>query len=143
MGVQGGGAGGLVFLRRQRVFQFRVLFRPFVVTLVERLRQSAPADVTGENFLFLRRRQTFFRLDLFQSTDRRHIVLKFRLLTARAKILIRDVKIAPFLSGFNRFHNNFSGKHAVADFLFGGAASHSFRGGFRQLSAVNFYILRH
>ena len=47
VGVEGGGAGGGVFLRGKHAFQLIVLGAPACLVRVESVRKTAPADVTG------------------------------------------------------------------------------------------------
>ena len=57
MGVLGGTAGGSVGFRGKQILHFPVFGGPLFVFGVKDLRQPAPAHITDEDFLFLRRGQ--------------------------------------------------------------------------------------
>jgi len=64
--VQGGAARRCVFLRSQQRFQFGVFCRPFLVALVKRLRDAAPAGIAGKDSLLLRRGASSGAFQFFQ-----------------------------------------------------------------------------
>ena len=93
VGVQRGAAGGGVFLRCQQSFQLKILFFPFFVLFVKRLRDAAPAGVAGKDRLFIWCRLALLCFQLFQQSDRRHIVLILAFLTADIDVAVRQMKI--------------------------------------------------
>ena len=68
-GGQGTGSGGGILVLVKQGFQFQI----FAVTLIKAVRQTAPAHIAGQNFLFLWGGQTVLGLDLLQAADGRHI----------------------------------------------------------------------
>ena len=97
VGVEHRTAGGIVLLGGQQLFQLGVLLGPLGVVRVERLGNTAPAHVAGQNLLLLGCGKTARPLDLLQGADGRHIVLIFGFLTARAQVIVGDVEIVPLL----------------------------------------------
>ncbi len=64
---------------------------------VKAIRQTAPADIAGKGFLFLRGRQPVLIFNLPQSTDRRGIGGKLLARGAHAKLRVGNTEIMPFL----------------------------------------------
>ena len=93
MCVQRGGTGGSVFLRGKCGVQLCKLVRPVWLILIERIGQTAPAHIAGEDFLLLRAGLQALKLQLLQEVDSRHICPEFRLCAADAEGIIGDVKI--------------------------------------------------
>ena len=93
VGVQRGAAGGGVFLRCQQSFQLKIFLFPFFVLFVKRLRDAAPARVVGKDRLFIWCRLALLCFQLFQQSDRRHIVLILAFLTANIDVAVRQMKI--------------------------------------------------
>ena len=107
VGVEHRTAGGIVLLGGQQLFQLGVFLGPLRVVRVERLGNTAPAHVAGQNLLLLGCGKTALPLDLLQGADGRHIVLIFGFLTARTQVIVGDVEIVPLLGrpgrwGFGR-----------------------------------------
>ena len=97
MGVQGGRPRGAVLLRRQQLLQFGVLLAPLGLGFVEGVRQSAPANVLGQDLLLLRCRQPVLGFDLLQGSDGGHVPLELGLCAALAQMIVRDAIIDPFI----------------------------------------------
>ena len=93
MRVQRGGAGGSVFLRGKRGVQLCKLVRPVWLILIERICQTAPSDIAGEDFLLFRTGLQALKLQLLQEMDSRHICPKLCFCAADAEGIVGDVKI--------------------------------------------------
>lgn len=74
MGIQGGSAGHLVLFRRQQSLQLPVLVSQGRVSLIKGLRDPAPPNILGQDFLILRGCQAVFLLQCFQGADGANVV---------------------------------------------------------------------
>ena len=93
VGVQRGGAGGGVFLRCEHAFQFIIFNAPSCLVCVESVRKPAPADVLGEDMLFLRGGVSALGFDLFQGGDCLDVAPEFLLSAAFAEIIVHDAEV--------------------------------------------------
>ena len=93
VGVQRRCSGRGIFLRRKRNIQLLKLIRPVGLILIERIRQTAPADIFCEHGLFLRRCLSAVKLQFLQKIDRVHVCAELRFCTASAKVIIGDAEI--------------------------------------------------
>ena len=93
VGVQRRCSGRGIFLRRKRNIQLLKLIRPVGLILIERIRQTAPADVFCEHCLFFRRCLSAVKLQFLQKIDRVHVCTEFRFCAADAKVIIGDAEI--------------------------------------------------
>ena len=103
MCVQHRAFGGGVFVLSQRFHKFLMLARPGTVVLVKSLRQTAPADIVGERFLFFGSCKSVLRFKGFQQLNSRHISSKFGFLTALAKMFVGNGEIVLFDGSFDLF----------------------------------------
>ena len=65
VGVEGGGAGGGVFLRGKCGVQLCKFVFPVILAFIKSVRKAAPADVFGENVLFFGRGLSAVKLQFF------------------------------------------------------------------------------
>ena len=93
MGIQRGSTCHFILIRGKQVFQFRILPAPVVLTLIKGICQAAPADIPGEDFLFLRVSVPIFCLQCIKKPDGSDIALIFLLRAAFAKMGIGDTEI--------------------------------------------------
>ena len=93
MGIQRGRSGRSVFLRGKCGVKLCKLVRPVWFIFIERISQTAPAHIAGEDFLLLRAGLYALKLQLLQEVDSRHICPKLCLCTADAEGIIGDVEI--------------------------------------------------
>src|SRR5699024_3101019 len=91
---QGTGPGGSILLGGKQFFQLRVLSGPAVFIRVESVRQAAPADVLGQDFLFFRGSAAPLRLDGLQGTDGLNVAGKLLLWPAFAQMLVGDAEVS-------------------------------------------------
>ena len=85
MGVQGGGAGGTVFLIGQNFRKLDLLLVPVRVVHVEHLGQPAPADIFDQHGFFLLGRRPFLGIERSQRLNRGKVPLKFLFRSAFAQ----------------------------------------------------------
>ena len=112
MGVQGGAARRRIFLVRQKAFELLIFLLPSCIFGIKCLRQTAPADVSGEDFLLVRARLPALRFNLLERLDGGNVERILRLCAAFAQMVIRDAEIMyarlfGFCAGFNRSFNIF------------------------------------
>lgn len=93
MGVQRGRSGGGVFLRCEHAFQFIIFNAPACLVCVESVRKPAPADVLGEDMLFLRGGVSVFAFNLLQRGDCLDVAPEFLLSAAFAEIIVHDAEV--------------------------------------------------
>ena len=103
--VQGGRTCHIVFIRGQQLFQFGILVFPAFVFGIESLRNTAPAHIPGEDFLFFGGCAAIFTFNVFQGSDCGDIVGILGLLTAFAQMIIRNAEV---LSANSHFRLRFS-----------------------------------
>lgn len=90
VGVQNRGFRcGVLVLRKQR-FKFRIM----AVSFYKAVRQTAPAYIPGENFLFFRRCQTIFCLNPFQAANGRNVGGVFFTTGSMPQFTICDTEIS-------------------------------------------------
>ena len=107
MGIQRGCSCRLIFFRRQCFGKLRILLLPVFLRFVECVCQTAPADITGQDFLLLGRSGSSFGFDLFERMDRVHIRAEFGFRAAFAQMFIRDSEVLRLGIGIvkaERFH---------------------------------------
>ena len=97
VGVQGGAARRRIFLVRQKAFELLIFLLPACIFGVECLRQTAPADVFGERFLFLRHRLSVLGFNLLERLDGGNVERILRLCAAFAQMVIRDAEVLRFV----------------------------------------------
>ena len=97
VGVQGGAARRRIFLVRQKAFELLIFLLPARVFGVECLRQTAPADIFGERFLFLRRCLSALGFNLLERLDGGNVERILRLCAAFAQMVIRDAEVLRFV----------------------------------------------
>ena len=97
MGVQGGAARRRIFLVRQKAFELLIFLLPACIFGIKCLRQTAPADVFGERFLFLRRCLPALRFNLLERLDGGNVERILRLCAAFAQMVIRDAEVLRFV----------------------------------------------
>ena len=97
VGVQGGAARRRIFLVRQKAFELLIFLLPARIFGIKRLRQTAPADVFGERFLFLRRRLSALGFNLLERLDGGNVERILRLCAAFAQMVIRDAEVLRFV----------------------------------------------
>ena len=112
VGVQGGAACRRIFLVRQKAFELLIFLLPACIFGIKCLRQTAPADVSGEDFLLVRARLPALRFNLLERLDGGNVERILRLCAAFAQMVIRDAEIMyarlfGFCAGFNRSFNIF------------------------------------
>ena len=93
MGVQRGGSGRSIFLRGKCGVQLCKLVRPVWLILIERIGKTAPADISGEDFLLFRAGLQALKLQLLQEMDSCYICPKLCFCAADAEGIIGDAKI--------------------------------------------------
>ena len=91
--VQGGSAGGGVFLRCQGRFQFFVFAAPVRLAWVKGIGQAAPAHILGQRLLFFRGGGSILRFQQFQNINGGHVVAELGFRAAFAQVIVRDVEI--------------------------------------------------
>ena len=100
--IQGTGTGFLILIYREQGLQFGILFRPFRVVFIERLRNAAPAHIPGKDFLFLCGSLPLLCIQCLQHPNGFHIgfILCFR--PSCAEIIVRNAEVNRFLFGLCR-----------------------------------------
>ena len=93
MGIQGGGSGRSVFLRRQQFFQFRKLGSPRRFVRVKGICQAAPAHIPGQHFLLFRCGLSGGFLQVFQQLNRCHIGLVLGLGAALTQMVVGNMEV--------------------------------------------------
>ena len=93
MRIQGGAARRRIFLVRQKAFELLIFLLPTRIFGIKCLRQTAPADVFGERFLFLRRCLSALGFNLLERLDGGNVERILRLCAAFAQMVIRDMKV--------------------------------------------------
>ena len=93
VGVQRGGAGSGVFLRGKCGVKLCKLVCPIWLIFIERICQTAPADIAGQDFLLLRRGLCALKLQLLQKIDSRHIRPELGLCAALTEIIVHDAVV--------------------------------------------------
>jgi len=91
--VEGGTSGGSIFFRGQQLFQLGIFRSPCGLLRVKGVGQTAPAHISGKNFLLLRRCLFSGFLQIFQQLDCRDIGLKLGFRTAFAQVVVGDTEI--------------------------------------------------
>ena len=100
--IQGTGAGFLILICREQGLQFGILFRPFRVVYIERLRNAAPAHIPGEYLLLLCGSLPLLCIQCLQHPNGLHIgfILCFR--PSCAEVIVRNAEVNRFLFGLCR-----------------------------------------
>ena len=100
--IQSTGTGFLVLICREQGLQFGILFRPFRIVFIERLRNTAPANIPGKDFLFLRCGLPLLCIQRLQHPNGFHIgfILCFR--PSCAEIIVRNTEVHRLLFGLCR-----------------------------------------
>ena len=93
VGVEGGGAGGGVFLRGKCGVQLCKFVCPIWLIFIERICQTSPAHITGEDFLLFRAGLQALKFQLLQKIDCRHIRPELGLCAACAEIIVQNAEI--------------------------------------------------
>ena len=93
VGVEGGSAGGFIFCWRKGGFQLLILRCPAGFAGIKGIRQTTPAHISGQNFLFLTGCLPSLGFNGFQSCDGIHIPAEFDFGTAHAQILVRNAEV--------------------------------------------------
>ena len=83
---------GVFFGRQGGIKLYKFVF-PVFFALIERIRKTAPTNITGQGFLLFRGSLRTLKFQFFQEIDRRHIRPKFCLCAADAQSVIRDAEI--------------------------------------------------
>ena len=86
-----------IFLVRQKAFELLIFLLPTRIFGIKRLRQTAPADIFGERFLFLRRCLSALGFNLPECLDGGNVERILRLCAAFAQMVIRDMKVLHFV----------------------------------------------
>ena len=95
MGVEGGGAGRIEFIRREQRFESSTLLSPLLVPGIENLWQSPPTDETHQHALLRLARRARFGLQLLEQLDGGQVVPALLLQRASAKlVLLGDAVVA-------------------------------------------------
>ena len=97
VGVQGRAACRRIFLVLQKAFELLIFLLPARVFGVKCLRQTAPADVSGEDFLLVRARLPALRFNLLERLDGGNVERILRLCAAFAQMVIRDAEVLRFV----------------------------------------------
>ena len=97
MRVERGAARRRIFLVRQKAFKLLIFLLPARVFGVKCLRQTAPADVFGERFLFLRRCLSALGFNLLERLNSGNVERILRLCTAFTQMVVRDMKVLRFV----------------------------------------------
>ena len=97
VGVQGGAARRRIFLVRQKAFELLIFLLPACIFGIKCLRQTAPADVSGEDFLLVRARLPALRFNLLERLDGGNVERILRLCAAFAQMVIRDAEVLRFV----------------------------------------------
>ena len=84
VGVQGRCSGRSVFFGRKRRIKLRKFVFPVILAFIKSVRKPAPADVLGEDLLFLRGGVSALGFDLLQGGDCLDVAPEFLLCTACA-----------------------------------------------------------
>src|SRR5699024_10154559 len=87
------GPGGGVLVLREQPFQLLVLSGPAVFVRVKGIRQPAPANVLGQDFLFFRGSVPVLIFQGLQSADGLDVAGKLLLGPALAQMLVSDSKV--------------------------------------------------
>ena len=97
MRVERRSARRIVLVLRQQAFELTIFFRPLRVIPVKGLRDAAPADVSGEDFLLVRARLPALRFNLLERLDGGNVERILRLCAAFAQMVIRDAEVLRFV----------------------------------------------
>ena len=84
VGVQGRCSGRGVFFGRKRRIKLRKFVFPVILAFIKSVRKPAPAHISGQDFLLLRRGLCALKLQLLQEIDCRYIRPELRLCAADA-----------------------------------------------------------
>ena len=76
MRVERRSARRIVLVLRQQAFELTIFFRPLRVIPVKGLRDAAPADVSGEDFLLVGVRLPVLRFNLLKRADCCNVIAK-------------------------------------------------------------------
>ena len=100
--IQGTGTGFLILICREQGLQFGILFRPFRVVFIERLRNAAPAHIPGKYLLLFCGSLPLLCIQCLQHPNGFHIgfILCFR--PSCAEIIVRNAEVHRFLFGLCR-----------------------------------------
>ena len=100
--IQGTGTGFLILIYREQGLQFGILFRPFRVVFIERLRNAAPAHIPGKYLLLFCGSLPLLCIQCLQHPNGFHIgfILCFR--PSCAEIIVRNAEVNRFLFGLCR-----------------------------------------
>ena len=100
--IQGTGTGFLILICREQGLQFGILFRPFRVVFIERLRNAAPAHIPGKYLLLFCGSLPLLYIQCLQHPNGFHIgfILCFR--PSCAEIIVRNAEVNRFLFGLCR-----------------------------------------
>ena len=93
VGVEGGGAGGGVFLRGKCGVQLCKFVCPIWLIFIERICQTSPAHIAGEDFLLFRAGLQALKFQLLQKIDCRHIRPELGLCAADAQLIVGDAEV--------------------------------------------------
>ena len=93
VGVQRGGSCRLVFLRCEKLLQFRIFRAPVFLLRVKGVCQTTPAHIPGEHFLLIGASLKSFGFQLFQQPDGADVCLILGLGTACTQVRIRDAEV--------------------------------------------------
>ena len=113
MRVQDGGAGSRIFLRRKSSVQLLKFIRPVCFCLVKGIRKPTPSNITGEDFLFLRRGASSIKFDLFQRVDCVHVCAELGFGSSFAQMVVGDPEVSGRRFRFVKtqpFHNDVVGQ---------------------------------
>ena len=94
MGIQGAGPGGGILVLGKQTFQFLIFFGPAVLVRVKGIRQPAPTDVLGQDFLFFRGSVPVLIFQGLQSADGLDIASKLLFGPALAQMLVGDAEVS-------------------------------------------------
>ena len=136
--VQSGSSGGGVFFRGKCGVQLCKFVCPIWLIFIERICQTSPAHITGEDFLLFRAGLQALKFQLLQKIDRRHIRPELGLCAACAEIVVQNAEILRRrslrhgrlrLGGADSLDFNVIGKLA----FLAGVERYGFRGKLRRL----------
>ena len=91
--VERGRSCGGVFLRAERCIQLPELIGPSLLSFIESVGKTAPADIPEKYLLLLRRCASALKLQLVQKIDGVHVAAKLHLRPALAKMIVRDAEV--------------------------------------------------
>ena len=135
MCVQYGSTSGFVFLWGQGFVEFPELICPCCIVFLKCLRQTAPADIPRQDFLFFRSCKALFKLDSLQCPYRIHVHAELRFRAAMTESIVRNAEVG-FLDrsfGFSFLGTNGLDNHIVGQVVFlCGDHFHGFRYNFSR-----------